>query len=101
MKRTGGAFPDRIGVGRAASADVCIPLAGISKYHAYFNIDEETGDAKLYEAKALNGTFVDGARLKRGEPAEVKHGSVIAFGDEPFLFLSTEGLKHLLAKLAR
>jgi len=98
-KRAGGAFPDRIGVGRARSADVSIPLPGISKYHAYFSVVDETGGMTLHEAKALNGTFVNGTRLTAGQSADVVHGSHVAFGDEPFLYFSSEGFLELLNRL--
>src|SRR5262245_12463288 len=35
-KRPGAPFPERVTVGRTRNMDVCLPLAQVSKFHAYF-----------------------------------------------------------------
>ena len=42
-KKPEAAFPDQIGVGRAANADVCVALPKISKYHAFFCAEPNGG----------------------------------------------------------
>jgi hypothetical protein len=92
-KRAGGAFADRIGIGRATNADVSVPLATVSKYHAYFTVPEDLGAGYvLTDAGSTNGTFVDGRRLEDRESAPVRTGTQILLGPHRFVFFSAAAL---------
>lgn len=96
-KRAGGPFPNRIGVGRARTADVPITLAGISKYHAYFEFED--GQVKITDARSHNGTIVDGKRLPSGASAVIGDGGQLFLGSVFFLFFTAEGFRKLVHEL--
>jgi len=95
-KREGGAFADRIGVGRARNADVSIQLPKISKYHAYFTWDDE-GRWFLSDAGSKNGTRVDGDELEARTPVELRDTAEVTLGPYVFHYYSADALAHLVA----
>jgi len=97
-KRPDSAFPDRIGVGRTANTDVCLPLPNVSKYHAYFHRDE-SGRYRLTDAGSTNGTSLQRRRLEPKETVELSEGCDIEFGPHRFRFVSSEGFFRLLGML--
>ena len=99
-KRPGGAFQDRIGIGRAGNADITIPLPALSKYHAYFTVPEDpAGDYTLTDASSKNGTWVDRHRLDPKEPHPVHDRSTIRVGPYEMTFHTPEGLLTLLTQV--
>lgn len=96
IKRRGGAFPDRIGIGRARGVDVTIPLSGISKYHAYISTDDNT--YMLTDAGSRNGTWADGMRVTSAA-APLNNESEVLLAAIRFLFLTSEGLRDMLSEL--
>lgn len=101
MKRPGGPFPDRIGVGRTRTADISLRLASVSKYHAYFTHDEAKGTWTLWDARSRNGTTVGAQRLEPGEGKLLENGSYVLFGEDGFLFFTGEGFHKLVQSLAQ
>ncbi len=100
-KREGGAFAERIGVGRAVNADVSIPLPALSKYHAYITVPEAPGDSyTLTDAGSKNGTWVDGRRLEPKESAPLADATAIRLGPYDLTFLTPEGLVALAQRKA-
>jgi hypothetical protein len=99
VKRPGGAFADRIGVGRARNADVCLPHGRVSKYHAYFS---RAGDGgwTLTDARSTNGTWVEGEPLEPGHAVPVRDGARVRFGPFVFLFVTADGFRRLVAARA-
>lgn len=55
---------DRLGIGRASSSDIQLVHDGISRQHAQIVTDEQ-GHHVLVDLDSSNGTFVDGARIRR------------------------------------
>jgi pSer/pThr/pTyr-binding forkhead associated (FHA) protein len=98
-KRPGGPFPDRIGVGRARTADISLRLGSVSKYHAYFTHDEK-GRWLIWDARSRNGTRVGERRIEPGDGVELSNGTQLTFGDEAFLFFSDVGFRKLLDSIA-
>jgi len=94
-KRPGGAFPERIGVGRARNTDVCLPHGRISKYHAYFS-SGAGGAWSLTDARSTNGTWVDGEPLEPHETRSVDDGSRVRFGPFHFIFVTADGFLRLV-----
>lgn len=94
-KRLGGAFPDRIGVGRSDNVDLRIPLAQISKYHAYFSMTWD-GLWQITDAGSTNGTFVGDLRLGKLEHTTLEEGSIVALGPYRFSFHTKDGFVELL-----
>jgi hypothetical protein len=101
IKRPGGPFPDRIGVGRARTADISLRYDSVSKYHAYFTCDEAEQHWTLWDARSRNGTMVSNQRLSPGSSAPVENGSALVFGEELFLFFTKAGFAALLGNLAQ
>ena len=77
VKREGGAFPDRIGVGRARNVDVVLRFANISKLHAQFRLGEPL---TLVDVGSANGTRVNGEVLPARVPRAVAVGDRIELG---------------------
>lgn len=100
-KRPGGPFPDRIGVGRARTADISLRAPSVSKYHAYFTYLESKREWTLVDARSRNGTRIGERRIEPGETANVTNGSQLMFGDETFLFFTPEGFRQVLDMLVQ
>lgn len=98
-KRPGGAFKDRVGIGR--SADVTIPLPAMSKYHAFITVpDDPHGDYTLTDASSKNGTYVGSKRLAPSEPHVLRNGAELRFGPYPLTFHTADGLFEVVKKQA-
>ena len=99
VKRAGAPFAERIGVGRARNADVCLLLPKVSKYHAYFTAD---GDSFfLTDAGSKNGTVVAEKKLAPREPEELFNACEIVFGAYQFLFYTPTGFFELVQRRAQ
>ncbi|MHC4598603.1 MAG: FHA domain-containing protein [Planctomycetota bacterium] len=80
--------------GRAAENDVPIPHPSISKRHAYFRMDPETGSVTVEEAGSTYGTLLNGEPLVKEREVTIENratfvfaGSALAtFFDPPGLF---------------
>jgi hypothetical protein len=92
-------FRDRIGVGRAANADISLPLSQISKYHGYFT-QQENGSYTFTDAGSTNGTTVDSQRLAPKTPAPLADGAEICFGRHRFRFFGPKAFCELVARRA-
>jgi hypothetical protein len=94
VKRPGGAFAERIGVGRTANNDIVLPFAGVSKYHAFFT--KTDAGWLLTDAGSRNGTFIAKNRLAEGEAGLVKNEVMVRFGPHAYLFFTPIGLADFL-----
>lgn len=100
-KRAGGAFQDRVGVGRAPNVDVSIALPRLSKYHAYFVLPEEPGgEITIADAGSKNGTWVDGKKVEPKEAVTVTDGCTVRLGPYYLTFHTAEGLLELVRREA-
>lgn len=106
-KRNDGPFAERIGVGRARNADVCLPLPKVSKYHAYFTLDGAVPagveDSKAYclsDAGSRNGTKLEGEAIAPRESVLIQDGAEVEFGPYRFLFFSADGFEDLVSRRA-
>lgn len=100
-KRPGGPFPDRIGVGRARTADISLRAPSVSKYHAYFTYNDVTREWMVVDARSRNGTRLGERRLEPGDNVKMTNGAQLMFGDETFLFFTPEGFRQVLDMLAQ
>jgi hypothetical protein len=74
-------FADRISVGRARNNDIVLRDASISKFHAWFECDDDDayylGDARSKNTTSVNGALVAGPELLRLKPGdEIRFGNV-------------------------
>ena len=100
-KRPGGPFPDRIGVGRARTADISMRSPSVSKYHAYFTYEDAKREWFVVDARSRNGTRLGDRRLEAGDPVKLINGAQLMFGDETFLFFTPDGFRQVLDSLAQ
>lgn len=98
-KRQDGAFPDRIGIGRAPNVDVRLPVAQVSKYHAYIARDGETWT--LTDAGSSNGTFVHGTALDARVPVALVDAVEVGFGGCRMRFYTPEGFVRFVQSRTR
>jgi hypothetical protein len=97
-KRPGRPFPDRIGVGRARTADLSLRSASVSKYHAYFSRSPE-GHWFICDARSRNGTRTGERRIEAGQNVKLENGTQLTFGDEVFVFFTERGFRIVLDSL--
>jgi hypothetical protein len=93
-KRAESAFSGHIGVGRTPNLDICIPRAGISKFHAYFSQREEL--FQITDKESTNGTFVAGERVEPGSAMSLREGVKVEFANHQFTFVSALRFHRLL-----
>ena len=68
-----------ITVGRAQENDMVLPNRSISRHHANFYIDRNSGSASIEEVGSSYGTVVDGQPLAPGKTLPLKGGTTIIF----------------------
>lgn len=78
-KRSEGIFSGLIGIGRTRNNDIVLPMAGVSKYHAYIQQDIVTGIYSIADAGSKNGTLVDGSALTARKPVELQDNALVSF----------------------
>jgi hypothetical protein len=92
-KREGGAFPDRIGVGRARNCDVVLRFPSISKLHAQI-LDREP--RMILDLDSANGTKVEGVALVPRRPVPLPLGARIELGGIAVSLIDADRLYALL-----
>lgn len=92
-KREGGAFPDRIGIGRARNCDVVLRYASISKLHAQILVREPR---MILDLDSANGTKVEGVALVPRTPVPLALGARIELGGIAVSLLDASRLYALL-----
>ena len=80
-------FANMITLGRTANSDVYIPDASVSKFHAYFHVQDVV---RMVDAGSHNGTRVDEAPCPPKVPVEIRPGARIELGRIHLLLLSAE-----------
>lgn len=88
-----------ITVGRAGhGCHLEIDSTSVSRQHA--ELARKGGLWSVIDLESSNGTGVDGLRLEAEEAVPLRSGSIVQFGDVPFLFLAGEALARLLEPTA-
>lgn len=88
-------FIDRISIGRATNNDIVLRDPTVSKFHAWFECDDE-GQFYLADGHSTNGTRLNGNPLAK-QPERVGQGDEIAFGDVQAMLCNAELLWDLRA----
>jgi hypothetical protein len=94
---TGRPETDRVLVGRARNNDVVLRDGTVSKFHAWFEADDQ-GDLFLADARTKNGTMLNGIPLSGGDLEPVRLGDEILFGTVKTLFCSVDALWEVLVE---
>lgn len=100
-KRSEGAFSRLIGIGRTRNNDIVLPMAKVSKYHAYIQKDPETAAYTIADAGSKNGTLVDGIMLASRHPVELQDKTPVSFAGNGCRFRLTKAFLASLATSAR
>lgn len=79
VKQGSNAFSNMITVGRTGNNDIVIDSQGISKFHAHFSFNRDTGTSMVTDAGSTNGTYVNGIRLKPKTPTQLDDADEISF----------------------
>ena len=95
------AFGRGITVGRAANNDVVMDDGSVSRFHAWFEKDAETGLYQVADAGSKNGTALKGLKLEPRKTVEVQSGERICFGKVEVTFLSAPSFLEMLARVAQ
>lgn len=95
------AFALGITLGRTVNNDMMIDDTSVSRFHAFFQQDPQSGVWHVMDAASSNGTFVGGVRLAPRKPAPVSDGSALQFGHVKMEFLSAQGFMRLLEQKLR
>lgn len=72
-------FLDRISVGRATNKDIVLRHPSVSKFHAWFEMDDMNA-LYLADADSTNGSIVNGKRLPSRELMRIAPGDHLRFG---------------------
>jgi hypothetical protein len=81
-------FAMGITVGRIATNDVQLNDPSISRFHAFFMVDERTGLWHLTDAESSNGTYVAGQRLAPNLRQKLSDDVMVRFGDLELRFFT-------------
>jgi len=97
-KRTGVSkpFEDRVSVGRARNNDIVLRDESVSKFHAWFERNDE-GVFYIVDADSTNSTLLNGKPVTR-TPQIVRDGDEIRFGSVPTTLCHPETFWDALAR---
>lgn len=88
-------FKGMISIGRSNSCDIRISSPQVSKIHALFTQDAETGIWSISDNRSTNGTRVNNNLLQGAESFRLENNAEISFGELHAIFLTREGLVAL------
>lgn len=95
------AFSLGITLGRTPNNDVMIDDGSVSRFHAYFQQDPQSGVWHVVDAESSNGSYVGGVRLAPRRPAPVVDRAELQFGHVKLQFLSPQSFTRLLEEKLR
>lgn len=95
---TNNPFAMGVTIGRVESNDLVVDDASVSRFHAWLQQDERTGDWSLTDAESKNGTWVDGAQLAAKQRVVLRDGGSIKLGDVVFRFFLPDQLQRFVGE---
>jgi hypothetical protein len=90
-------FAERISVGRARNNDIVLRHSTVSKFHAWFECDDDNL-LFLNDAKSTNHTSVGGQILEPGESRKVSIGAEVKFGEVTCVVCSPKMTWEIVSK---
>lgn len=97
-KEKNNAFRRGITVGRTSNNDLVLEHPSVSRFHAWFAIDEGTRRWAVHDAGSKNGTVVEGAKLVPRRACELEGRTRVRFGDVGVTYLPAQAFLRLLAQ---
>ncbi len=73
-----------IAIGRSTGNDIVLDTSSISRYHITLGYKDQ--QVVLHDLESVNGTYVDGQRLKANDPFILRGGEEIQIGDLRLIF---------------
>ncbi|MHC4781150.1 MAG: FHA domain-containing protein [Planctomycetota bacterium] len=70
-------FQNMVTMGRATNNDVIVPHPSVSKFHAFFRIDPDTGSATFSDAGSSYGSSYNRRPVEKGDALPVESGGNI------------------------
>ena len=92
-------FASKVLVGRTETNDLVVSHLTVSKHHAFFTLDADSGTTSLTDTGSTNGSQVNGQVLPPRKPRRLHDGDQVAFGDIEHLFYTAGGLYDVLTSL--
>lgn len=91
-------FAMGVTIGRVESNDVVLDDGSVSRFHAWLQKDERTGQWSLTDAESKNGTWVDGKQVAPKQRVTIQDGSTLKLGDVELTFLLPPALKAFVTQ---
>jgi pSer/pThr/pTyr-binding forkhead associated (FHA) protein len=83
------------------SNDIAVEDNSISRFHAWFQLDERLNEWALTDAESRNGTFVGERKLEPTKREPLANLSRLRFGHVEFRFLLPSTLQALVESAAQ
>lgn len=95
------AFGIGITLGRTANNDIEIDDPSVSRFHAFFQLDEQSGIWHVVDAESSNGTWLEGERLTPKRPAPLPDRASLTCGSVALRFMLPVSFDVHLVRLGR
>ncbi|MBI3183006.1 MAG: FHA domain-containing protein [Myxococcales bacterium] len=95
-KEKDNAFRRGVTVGRTSNNDVILDDASVSRFHAWFQRDDKTGEWAVADAGSKNGTHLAGQKLRPKKLTALAKESRLRFGQVEVTFLAPVAFLRLL-----
>ena len=89
---------ENVTVGRTETADIVIDDPAISSVHAHFSVDYDEHLVSVEDLGSSNGTFLNRMPLQPHEPASLRAGDCLRFGQSVFYFVTKSMLESILGR---
>lgn len=78
-----------VGIGRSSGNDIVLDTNSVSRYHIVLTINGNKQPIQLQDLASVNGTYVDGKRIKPNETVNLQGGEEIMIGDLRLIYIPT------------
>jgi hypothetical protein len=95
-KQKDNAFQRGITVGRTSNNDLVIDDPSVSRFHAWFQHDDRSGEWSVADAGSKNGTSISGERLKAKKLVVLVKDTRLRFGSIEVTFLMPKNFLRVL-----
>jgi len=97
-KKPDSSYESRISIGRSETTDVTIPYPGISKFHAYIELNPLENSFRLADGGSTNGTTLNSTPLERHAAVPLMSGNTIGLGPYVFSFMTANAFYMFLRR---